>query len=336
MSDKICLPTDHYFLLMVCFLLLTTYYVYNLKNMHNMDFNYGLNNNLITLSEQVNRLDTVPLIQNQQVIKKSIQKKKMSKEEALRVLTNENTRIRSNNLTQLQTEVLQNYPELVADTQPRSLVILNPNESLKTDSTLLENNQQINTNEPTLLTNQPPLLLNQPFIITNNPDEIIENQNRVNISNSIQLESPLAVPDLQKRVALEDRDHEAVFNEFRAPERRDPEHAYPTRQVKDLINLPTRGLPDNFHSVGVLVRKKDEKVLQLFGRQKYPGSSQWEYYVAGADSYGFPNKMPVVVRGDRELDDKQRIDLPWLDKSKGDFEVNLYNYDVPRYNPFAF
>jgi len=295
MSNKICLPTEHYFLLMVCFLLITMYYIYNLKNMQNIDFNYGLNNNLVTLSEQVRRLDTVPLIQNQR-------KKRMSKEDALRVLTNENTRITSNNLTQLQTEVLENYPELVVDTQPRSLIINNPDD--------------------------PTLLSNQSLIITNNLNEVLE--------NSKQLESPLAVNDIKKRLALETRDREAVFNEFRAPERRDPEHSYPTRQIKEIINVPTRGLPDNFHSVGVLVRKNDEKVLQLFGRQKYPGSSQWEYYVAGADSYGFPNKMPVVVRGDRELNDKQKIDLPWLDKSKGDFEVNLYNYDIPRYNPFAF
>jgi len=312
MSDKICLPTEHYFLLMVVFLLITMYYVYNLNN---MDLNYGLNNNLVALSEKLRKLDTVPLIQNQPVVKKPV-KKRMSKEDALRVLTNENTRITSNKLTDLQTEVLENYPELVHDTQPRSLV--------------MDNEPIVSTAQPTLLTTQPPLLSNQPLIITNDePTKVI-------ISNPLQLESSLVVPDIQKRIALESRDRDAVFNEFKAPERRDPEHAYPTKQVKEIINLPTRGLPDNFHSVGVLVRKNDEKVLQLFGRQKYPGSSQWEYYVAGADSYGYPNKMPVGVRGDRELDDKQKIDLPWLDKSKGEFEVNLYNYDIPRYNPFAF
>jgi len=142
--------------------------------------------------------------------------------------------------------------------------------------------------------------------------------------------------DNERRLFLNQRDNKVIFDIRTAPEKRQPKHAYPYPYVKAQLNIPTRGLPDNFHSVGVLVRKKDEKVLQLFGRQKYPGSNQWEYYVAGADSYGFPNKMPVVVRGDRELDDKQKIDLPWLDKSKGDFEVNLYNYDIPRYNPFAY
>ncbi len=149
-------------------------------------------------------------------------------------------------------------------------------------------------------------------------------------------ESRLMVPDLEKREFLQRRDTEAVYNEFKAPEKRLPEHAYPDRYVRSRLNIPTRGLPDNYHAVGTLVRKSDEKVLQLFGRQKYPGSNQWEYYVSGADSYGFPNKMPIAVKGDREIDDKQKINLPWLDKSKGDFEANIYNFDVPRYNPYDY
>jgi hypothetical protein len=308
MSDKICLPTEHHFLLMITFLLLTMFYVYNLGSMQNIDHNNGLNNNLATLSEHIRRLDTIPIIKNQPV------QQRISKEESLRILTNENTRNASN--------IAFKYPELVLDTQPRSLVTENITKNNLIDNDIIMTNLNGTIDKQLILTNQ--------------PTDILEQPTKVVISNPLQLESSLAVPDIQKRFALENRDHDAVFNEFRAPERRDPEHAYPTTEVKNIINLPTRGLPDNFHSVGVLVRKKDEKVLQLFGRQKYPGSSQWEYYVAGADSYGFPNKMPVVVRGDRELDDKQKIELPWLDKSKGDFEVNLYNYDVPRYNPFAF
>jgi hypothetical protein len=66
------------------------------------------------------------------------------------------------------------------------------------------------------------------------------------------------------------------------------------------------------------------------------GSNQWEYYVTGMDRYGFPNKMPIKVKGDKELFDKDKIELDWLDKSKGEFEVNLYNFDVPRYNPFVY
>lgn len=147
---------------------------------------------------------------------------------------------------------------------------------------------------------------------------------------------PIVIPFVEKRIILEKRDVAVVNDDFVPPERREPEHIYPDREIKNIINVPTRGLPDNYQSVGVLVRREDEKILQLFGRQKYMGSNQWEYYVTGMDRYGFPNKMPIKVKGDKELFDKDKIELDWLDKSKGEFEVNLYNFDVPRYNPFVY
>ena len=147
---------------------------------------------------------------------------------------------------------------------------------------------------------------------------------------------PIVIPFVEKRIILEKRDREVVNDDFVPPERREPEHIYPDREVKNIINVPTRGFPDNYQSVGVLVRREDEKILQLFGRQKYMGSNQWEYYVTGMDRYGFPNKMPIKVKGDKELFDKDKLELDWLDKSKGEFEVNLYNFDVPRYNPYVY
>ena len=139
---------------------------------------------------------------------------------------------------------------------------------------------------------------------------------------------------LEKRILLNKRDQDVLYNDFHPPEKRQPEHTYPDKYVKRLINIPTRGLPDNYQTVGVLVRKDDEKVLQLFGRQKYPGSTQWEYYVSGMDGNGFPNKMPISIKGEREIEDKQIISLPWLNESKGPFEVNIYKNDTPRYNPY--
>ena len=142
--------------------------------------------------------------------------------------------------------------------------------------------------------------------------------------------------NFEKRDYLENRDKEAVYNDFKPPEKRLPEYQYPNRYVRNSINISTRGTPDNYHAVGTLVRKEDEKILQLYGRQTFPGSNQWEYYVTGADTYGFPNKMPIQSKGKREIEDKQRIDVPFLDKKKGDFEVNIYNFDVPRYNPYEY
>ena len=212
MSETIFLPTQHYYVLMLVFILITSFYVYKMQN---IDFKLGLNKNMDNLATQFTVLDDVPLINN-------------------------------------------------------------------------------------------------------------------------NLKSNLMYPDLEKRQALLVRDKEAIYNEFKAPEKRLPEHAYPDRYVRSLINVPTRGLPDNYQATGVLVRKEDEKILQLFGRQTYPSSNQWEYYVSGADSYGFPNKMPIKVKGDREIENGQEIEVPFLDVAKGIFKANIYNYDVPRYNPYDY
>ena len=129
-----------------------------------------------------------------------------------------------------------------------------------------------------------------------------------------------------------ERDKKVINNILVAPERRLPRHAYPPKYLKDAINIPTRGYPDNYQQMGMLIRKNDEKILKLFGRQTYPGSSKYEYYVVDSNS-NTDNKIPLKVNGDRELDDKQQIDLPWLDTSRGKFDVKIYDYNAPRYNP---
>jgi hypothetical protein len=141
---------------------------------------------------------------------------------------------------------------------------------------------------------------------------------------------------IERRLYLRERDRRVLNDDFEPPEKRVPEHNYPNRYVKSKINIATRGLPDNYQTVGVLVRKEDERMLQIFGRQKYPGSTQWEYYISGLDVNSTPFKVPLAVKGDRELEDKQEIDLPWFDASRGKFQVNIYPNDVPRYNPFVY
>jgi hypothetical protein len=140
---------------------------------------------------------------------------------------------------------------------------------------------------------------------------------------------------LNKRRFIQNRDHQVLFNNFVAPERRQPEHAYPVGQVRNMINFPTRGLPDNYHQVGLLFRNNTETAFKLFGRQKFPGSNQWEYFVQAVMSNN-DVKIPITIRGDREIENGQVIVVPGTDNSKGGFKVKLYNYDLPRYNPYDY
>tara|TARA_B100001287_G_scaffold267912_1_gene263598 strand:+ start:877 stop:1371 length:495 start_codon:yes stop_codon:yes gene_type:complete len=129
------------------------------------------------------------------------------------------------------------------------------------------------------------------------------------------------------------RDRDAVDDDFKPPERRLPRHNYPSQGIKRIINIPTRGYPDNYQNLGLLVRKADERILKLFGRQKFPGSSQWEYYTV--DSYNM-QKVPLKINGSKELSNNDVVAVPWLDQGKGKFEVKIFDYDAPRYNPNVF
>lgn len=140
--------------------------------------------------------------------------------------------------------------------------------------------------------------------------------------------------DAERRQYLNQRDRQVVDDTLTAPERRLPEHNYPYNHVKRQINIPTRGLPDSYHLIGLILRNNTESAFNLFGRQTYPGSNQWEYYVQGSMS-DTSVKIPLKIRGDREIEDGQTITVPGTDPSKGDYTVKLYNYDIPRYNPYV-
>ena len=144
------------------------------------------------------------------------------------------------------------------------------------------------------------------------------------------------------------RDLDVLYNDFAPPERRYPytyPNTYPIRysnryidnskkQYSDnySINIPSRGYPDNYQLVGVLLRNNTETVYNLFGRQKYPGASIYEYYVENANNQN-NIKIPISIRGDKEVNDGDTITIPGTNKELGDFIVKLYNYDSPRYIP---
>jgi len=121
------------------------------------------------------------------------------------------------------------------------------------------------------------------------------------------------------------RDIDVVYNNFAPPYRRD-ELNY------RFLNIPTRGYPDNYQLIGIVSRQNTESIYNLYGRQKYPGSNQYEYYIHGT----FHNnniKIPFNTYGDKEINDEQTIHIPGLDEDKGKFKVKLYKYDTLKYIP---
>ena len=87
--------------------------------------------------------------------------------------------------------------------------------------------------------------------------------------------------------------------------------------------------------LGIVLRNNTETAYNLFGRQTFPGSNQYEYYVQG-NMDGNIVKIPIKIRGDREIEDGQGIQIPGTDPAKGAFKVQLYKLDSLRYNPHLF
>ena len=99
------------------------------------------------------------------------------------------------------------------------------------------------------------------------------------------------------------------------------------------INIPTRGFPEDYQLKGLLLRDNTETAYNLFGRQKFQGSSQYEYYIiANMDRNHV--KIPLKINGDKEIEDSQTINVPGTNQNNGSFTVKLYDYDVPRYIPY--
>ena len=172
----------------------------------------------------------------------------------------------------------------------------------------------------------------------NNSVVVNENQRLSNSLNKYVHETqnfPIIDSELQKRLLLSNRDRDILLNDFAPPERRVPSYAYPDRYIKSLLNIPTRGDPDDYQLLGIVLRNNTETAYNLFGRQTYPGSNQYEYYVQASMNDNLV-KIPISIKGDKEIDDDQIIDIPGTNQTMGSFRVKLYKLNVPRYNPLFF
>ena len=99
------------------------------------------------------------------------------------------------------------------------------------------------------------------------------------------------------------------------------------------INIPTRGLPDLFQSVGVV--NIDDKILPLYGRRI--NSDRWNYYTR-TDTY---NPVPIPIRFQRRdcMDDIGCNEIMSGDDIKVEVmnkhgKANIYKYDGPKYIGF--
>lgn len=182
------------------------------------------------------------------------------------------------------------------------------------------------------------LAMRQPYVITSQlvEPEIKRNEHMSQLEIlPIKTESAISLPILNPPDIIRQYDYKRTYDPLEEPARRiSRQEIYPS-YLKNIIDLPSRGYPDNFTQVGLLIRQGDNdyneanKIIRLFGRQKYPGSNQYEYYTA--INNGFDQiKIPINNRRRNELYEDDNVYIKELDEN---YRVNLYKYDAPKYYP---
>lgn len=132
-------------------------------------------------------------------------------------------------------------------------------------------------------------------------------------------------------------DRSKISDPLTSPTRRSPRDQIPPYYLKRQLDIHTRGYPDNYQQMGILVRvstsetsDNENRVLRLFGRQKYPSSNKYEYY-ATINSGNDMIKIQIDNKYDKELYDDDVVTISALGSDT--YKVSLYDNDTWTYYP---
>ena len=174
----------------------------------------------------------------------------------------------------------------------------------------------------------------------NNEIQEVEKPEKIVIREEPKIEKTQIVVKNQDSYLI-NKDYERVINPLLPPERRN--HYIDPNSIQMVtpgvpINIPTRGYAGGVQQVGALYKEGSEEpvILPLFGMPTYNGSNKWMYYTA-TDKFN-QVKIPIsnnnrecnLEYGCDELYDGDIINIPAYN---GNFKVNKYNFDKPRYIP---
>ena len=108
-----------------------------------------------------------------------------------------------------------------------------------------------------------------------------------------------------------------------------------------LFNIYTQGPPDSYSWLGILTSNptsetvdRNNKLLKLFGRQRYPNSTTWDYYVQAYTGGASGDSIKISLDKDkyrRELYDDDNVYIKELGMN---YNVKLNRDDVFTYNPY--
>ena len=134
------------------------------------------------------------------------------------------------------------------------------------------------------------------------PDVIIETPN----NSCPKCECPTVKQEIDLTVSPQ-RDYRVINDPLYPPEQRsDGGSLYYPNPTNLNFRIPTRGYPPPYQLKGYLVDESNNgNILQLFGRPKYPGSSEFQYYVSKRVIIN--NEIKIDIPQKRELYNDDRV-----------------------------
>ena len=175
--------------------------------------------------------------------------------------------------------------------------------------------------------------INTPHINSQPFNEKAINVNVQTPSSLNMAQQPIMLPDPITNIDLRN-----INDPLTGPIRRPTRDAIGPMVGNPLFNIYTQGPPDSYSWLGILTSSettdKNNKLLKLFGRQRYPNSTTWDYYVQAYTGGASGDTIKISLDKNkyrRELYDGDSVDVQELGMS---YNVKLNRDDVFTYNPY--
>jgi hypothetical protein len=151
-------------------------------------------------------------------------------------------------------------------------------------------------------------------------------------------------PPIPPRDFIVNKERERLINPLLPPERSNvlTEGGLPIIDSPNSINIHTRGYSGGYQQIGLLYKNNEapnddnNNILPLFGRPTFVNSNKWNYYTSSDKFHSL--KIPITIKGRRCTDEQGCTELydgdtVMIPPYKGDFKVEIYGYDSPKYLP---
>lgn len=150
----------------------------------------------------------------------------------------------------------------------------------------------------------------KPVIAINPPHEQVIVQKQTIVEPSIIATPPL-IPTYPIRDYIKHYDRKKLHDDLESPEMR-PD-MYLIENGLPFDRYYTRGYPDSYRWMGLLICHDDtiikNKIIKFFGHQRFPRSSEYEYYVIIHEDH---DEIKIRLHKKRELYDDDEVIIPEL------------------------